>query len=888
MNLRTKTILMISATLVILVSILYTIIRTIVTGGFREVGNELTNGFSIIEERNAVRNVERVTDALNLRIDGLATKVSDWAMWDDTYYFVNDHNKAYIESNISIDALAALDINGIIILNKRCEKVLSLFIDIDAEDEKPLPENLVNLLNPKSILLNLPAETSVVSGIIVTSTYPLMVVARPIVKSDGKGPINGTMLFVRYLDDSEFNRLSSVTHLDIKRFDAGIPDIPNDFRKADSIISKTGKAHIVPISNDTISGYTTIKDINNAPALLVRVDTYRDIHKQGNATLSQMNEHVKFTLLALVASIIIIGIILGLVIIVLLNKSVISRVAGLAKKTIEIGNSGNVNSRVTVSGKDEITTLASSINKMLSDLAVTHNEISARNAEMKLLMKTIPAGLLSLDENYNVNPEHSSYASSILGKEHLASLPYVEILGLTGSRVNDGINLIEFLDIMRQELTSETTIASLNPFEELDIYLPDGTERWIAISYHLIRRGKEKSHHILVLFRDITEEKKLAAEVIKSNRENIQLKAIAEDPDLFREFLVETRHILDKVELMAAEAKAENLQIDTFRDISRGIHTIKGVAGSFGLAELVDLSGDLEDYLAPFLDDENAFTSSELDSVRESIAKLRSAFNALLENTRRFVDDEIDGTSGILLKIPLRELKRYQADIESMDIEDKLKGKIINKIKHEALHRIRQLQNVPAKKGLARSLKIVNSLKERLGKSDAEFRIIGENTPINAETCHELNTPLIHLIRNAFDHGIEKNEERKAAGKNEAALVTLSIFEEDQFITIKLADDGRGINCKKVVEKAIRSGICTEAEAAVFSKEQCYALLFHPGFTTRDTVSDISGRGVGMDAVMHSVRDRLKGEVIVESELGKGSVFTLKIPLNNTFYREEE
>ncbi|OGS34859.1 MAG: hypothetical protein A2293_07030 [Elusimicrobia bacterium RIFOXYB2_FULL_49_7] len=852
-------------------------------GGFREVGDELTKGFSVIERNSAERNVARVSDALSLRIKGLAVKASDWAMWDDTYRFIRNRNREYIASNLGVDALTALKINGILMVDTTAQMAFSMFADLESGEEIPLPDGLKPYLISGSFLFNLPAETSLVAGILMLPENPLMVVSRPIVKSDGTGPIRGTLIFARYLDDAEFDELAGVTHLSIQRVRADDSAMASNFKEADHVLTETTPILINPLSEDTIAGYTSVCDLHGKRVLLLRVDILRDIHQQGKVTLSQMNQHVRYTLLALIISILLTGLILGAVITLLLNRSVISRVAHLSAKTVEIGDSGDFQGRVEVKGADELTRLSASINKMLAALSATHDEMQARNAEMRLLMNTLPAGLLSLDEHYCINPEFSAAAARVLEQDNLSGMLFTAALDLSGPREQEGAKLTDYLDVLKQELTSEETMASLNPFEELKLFSKELGERWISLRYFLIRRGAGRTHHILVVFQDITEEKRMAEEVARSHRENIQLKAIAEDPDLFREFLMETRHILNKVELQGNALMPEEPALDILQEMCRGVHTVKGVAGSFGLSQIVELSGQLEETLMPFaLPGVPSMTADERQAFLSAIAELKSVFEGVVESARKILGDEVDREAGIFLKIPLSELKRYQAEIESMEIQSDLKEKLILKIKTEMLKRIRHLQNVPAKKGLARSLKIVSNLKKRLNKEETVFRVEGEETPINAEVAHELNTPLIHLIRNAFDHGIEEMSDRMIAGKEGAGTVNLIIGHEGRDIVITLADDGRGIDCEKVREKAVRVGLYTEAKARTLSREECYALIFQAGFSTRDKVSDVSGRGVGMDVVVHSIREKLKGEVSVTSEKGQGSTFTLRIPTDLT------
>jgi two-component system chemotaxis sensor kinase CheA len=202
---------------------------------------------------------------------------------------------------------------------------------------------------------------------------------------------------------------------------------------------------------------------------------------------------------------------------------------------------------------------------------------------------------------------------------------------------------------------------------------------------------------------------------------------------------------------------------------------------------------------------------------------------------------------------------------------------MIDEINEDIIRRLRLLFMVPAKKGFARAVKIVPGLIHRLGKN-ALFCFEGQDIPVDCEAAGELNTPLVHLLRNAFDHGVDGPRERSEKGKAEKATVTLSVERTTSHLIISLSDDGRGLDPEKLKSVACRKGVITVEESGRLTKEEAYNLIFLPGFTTADTISDVSGRGVGMDAVITSVKKNLGGDLRIESDVGKGTTFIISIP----------
>ncbi len=190
----------------------------------------------------------------------------------------------------------------------------------------------------------------------------------------------------------------------------------------------------------------------------------------------------------------------------------------------------------------------------------------------------------------------------------------------------------------------------------------------------------------------------------------------------------------------------------------------------------------------------------------------------------------------------------------------------------ESVMRIRML---PISFVFQRIPRIVHDLSGKLNKK-IELKLLGEHTELDKTVMEKIGDPLVHLVRNSIDHGIEKPADRIAAGKPEIGSVILNAYHQGGNIVIEIKDDGAGINKDKVLAKAIEKGLIGKDDN--LTDEQVYDLVFKPGFSTADVVSDVSGRGVGMDVVKRNIRS-LGGTVDVRSERGKGSTFSIRLPL---------
>lgn len=173
--------------------------------------------------------------------------------------------------------------------------------------------------------------------------------------------------------------------------------------------------------------------------------------------------------------------------------------------------------------------------------------------------------------------------------------------------------------------------------------------------------------------------------------------------------------------------------------------------------------------------------------------------------------------------------------------------------------------------------RMIRDLSRQLGK-EVDFEMSGNETELDRSVIEQIGDPLIHLLRNAIDHGIEPAEERRRAGKNPRGLVRLHAFHQENHIYIQVSDDGRGLDAEKILRKGIERGLVRPDEASRISREKIYELIFAPGFTTAVEVSSVSGRGVGMDVVKRNL-EKVNGSVTVVTEEGKGTTFTIKLPL---------
>jgi two-component sensor histidine kinase/sensor domain CHASE-containing protein len=345
-------------TLLGLILLLYTITNFILIGSFDK-----------LEEQDTLMNTERARDALNSDITRLSIAVGDWAPWDDTYNFILDGNKQYIESNFGTSTMTNLKVNFVLFYDNSGHLVYGTGLDLKNGDNIPIPISFRSDISPNNIILNHTSLESSISGIMIVPEGPILIASNPIITSDHNGPIRGTLIMGSFLD---IETLSNITHLSLSfRQINGQNNI--DPWSQIQMLSKEKPILIQPRNNEIIAGYVLLDDIEGNPAIVLKAEMPRGIHKQGENTMRY-----------LVLSIIGAGLVFGLVTLLLLEKNVLSRLAFLSSNVSAIGASGNHSLRVSMPGKDELSNLANVINGMLGELEKAEEE-----NKKQLLLKEI-------------------------------------------------------------------------------------------------------------------------------------------------------------------------------------------------------------------------------------------------------------------------------------------------------------------------------------------------------------------------------------------------------------------------------------------------------------------------------------------------------------------
>ena len=402
------------------------------------------------------------------------------------------------------------------------------------------------------------------------------------------------------------------------------------------------------------------------------------------------------------------------------------------------------------------------------------------------------------------------------------------------------------------------------------------------------------------------------------------------DEEIVLAFLEESQENLDQLDLGLIALEVNPSDPELLAQVFRTIHTIKGTCGFLGFHHLEALSHSGENLLGAVRNGELRLDGAITTSLLALVDAIRRILD-LIETTGTEGDDDHAAVVAALdqhLVAPVAVVAEVEVEVEpdataqlategntptlsetSVRVDVAILDKLMNLVGELVLTRsqfgdsattnedgplslpYRQLRLVTSElqEGVMRARlqpvgtvtgkfrRIVRDLASTMGKQ-IKFKIEGEDIGVDKAVNEALRDPLLHLVRNAVDHGIELPDERRAAGKPTQGTLTLRAFHEGGRVHIELADDGRGIDCARLVENAIAAGMLTADDAAALSSDAAMQLMFRPGLSTKEEITNISGRGVGLDVVRNAL-EQVGGSIDVTSEPGRGSVFHLHVPL---------
>lgn len=401
---------------------------------------------------------------------------------------------------------------------------------------------------------------------------------------------------------------------------------------------------------------------------------------------------------------------------------------------------------------------------------------------------------------------------------------------------------------------------------------------------------------------------------------------------MLEDFMEESLENLDRLNFNLTQLEEDPENQELISEIFRAVHTLKGTASFVGLDQIREVSHHMEDVFGAIRQGTLKVTPEAIDtmfeglevlaSLRDRVASKASAGDSpadlapILQKLAAILDETAEPTSSpgdannsppapgaLKIKRTIFSSETIRVPTERLDALMNLVGELITsrnrltavseRTKDEELgviastitrltglihHALLGVRLVPIERLFKKFPGVVRNLARERNK-EVELIITGQDTELDKIVSEQIYDPLIHLLRNAVDHGIESPEARVAQGKPPVGRIRLSARGRQDHVIIEVSDDGQGIDPEKVKAQAVQKGFISEADARLLNDQQAVWLVLTPGFSTTEEVSDISGRGVGLDVVREHVH-KMRGLVEVHTEVGRGTTFRIQIPLS--------
>ncbi len=391
MSLRRKNLVVIISTLIALVIILFVLSQYIILKQFDQQ-----------QQETVLLNMDRALNAFDVEIENLSIISRDWAYWDETYKFVQTRNETYITSNLTDESLQNLQLDFMLFVNLRGEVVTLKSIGLPATNDGMIIRDLAANSEIQQTLFTIPSDQDVVSGIIVFPETSVEIVSRAIFNSQQTGSPAGVLIIGRHLTQTLVTKIAKQTQLVINLKSLYAPEFGSDFTTAKSTLLAPDGLKVAYISKDRLAqGYALLNDITGQPAAILQIEIPNRILQAGK-------QAVLYILMALLIS----GLVFGAVIIWLMERIIISRLAYMDRRVFEIGNTDDLSARIVMPGNDELARLAATINTSLAKREQSQEEqLKQLNAELIRVNDELKEKIVDIKANQKYKDRFFAHAS---------------------------------------------------------------------------------------------------------------------------------------------------------------------------------------------------------------------------------------------------------------------------------------------------------------------------------------------------------------------------------------------------------------------------------------------------------------------------------------------
>lgn len=497
---------------------------------------------------------------------------------------------------------------------------------------------------------------------------------------------------------------------------------------------------------------------------------------------------------------------------------------------------GDYSVRSTNKSKDELGNLSSAFNFML-------DTIEEKNENISSLLSSLPFALFYFDKTGRISKERSQSTDLIFKdfSKFNTLLDFYDHHGLKNNKIQKII---------------DATFMGLIPFDSAVFLFPDSIEtrhndevKTINLSFKPSYDAKGNLEKVILIGEDVTEKNKAIAESKELTERVERVSKVSADIAGFKEFMISSKDLF-----VLCSSQIQNYRPDQDEELKRNLHSLKGLLGIYSFNSCVEQIHELENILQ--VDPET--------KIQEALALFKVIFSVFTSQSQDIIKLLALNTEGNIKFYNITKIKKLEEAVAA--------------IKNESIAMVmEEIDKFPIEQVFTKYKSHAQSVAEKLVDKKVNL-VYQKSSEVSYEEIQRLDPVLVHILNNSIDHGIESTDARTQVSKSEYGSISIVCTRlPDQSLELVISDDGKGINGDSVLNKALMMGLINEKEAEVFTEADKVNLIFLSGLSTKDEASEISGRGVGMDAVKNYV-ESLGGSIQLLSQVGRGTTFTLKIP----------
>jgi len=597
-----------------------------------------------------------------------------------------------------------------------------------------------------------------------------------------------------------------------------------------------------------------------------------------DAAIESMNRHLTSTTTTLTITTVL-AVVLLVAIGRILYRQVVHPIKDMELKMTEIATSQDYTHRLPVTRQDEVGRSITAFNTMIEKIEESSALVRQKTADIHAMLHNVPQGILTIENGNTIHPEFSDFLSTVLETEDIAGRDFFEVIF---AGVNLGADARSQVETAVAACIGEDRMnfdfnAHLLP-REVEKTLPDGRVKILDLIWSPITNEQDSTERLLLCVRDVTELKSLAKAADAQKRELAMIGEILSVPqDRFNGFLASARQFLDENQqtLETAASQDDATRRQHLGLLFRNMHTVKGNARTYGLNTLTDVLHQAEQSY----DDLRQQESLEWDNERY-LSELAQARNTLEEYATLNADklsrgqNTADETGHTVSQAEIQHTLQMLEGVDTSDLSAAAQAI------HDIKSRLATLGSKSLQETLSSVFESLPSLALELGKEAPKLVLDDHGVLLRPAAGPLLRNMFMHLLRNAMDHGIEPILDRVAADKPIAGTIRIDQQLDAQGLHLVLSDDGKGLALQRIRAKAIEQGLLDSSQHP--EAQDLAQLIFAPGFSTASTVTEVSGRGVGMDAVkmfVESAGGRIELRLLSETTQREHVPFETRIHL---------